>query len=272
MNCEYVTTFKQSPLYNMALDEYLFGRVVKGDVSFFLRLYTWEEGAITFGYNQNLDTAFDSSKTASTKVIRRITGGRALYHDSTELTYSIGLNLKMMKQASKIKPDIGAQLYISKALVKFLDASGIKSDFLKSSNQHSSISNAFHKAPCFASQARYEIMAGKRKIVASAQRIIEHSIFQHGAIKLKGIPAHEALQGIPGESQAIDNKEVTLREFERYSLSFKEVFQERFGCKLVDTAYDEKGDESLKNHLDYVKRNLLERREIIEHNQSSNSL
>ncbi len=255
----------------MALDEYLFGRIVKGDASFFLRLYTWEEGAITFGYNQNLDTAFDSSKTASTKVIRRITGGRALYHDSTELTYSIGLNLNMLKGESNLKPERAAQLYISEALVKFLDASGIKSDFLKSSNQQSSISNAFHKAPCFASQARYEIMAGKKKIVASAQRITEGSVFQHGAIKLKGISAHEALKGITGGSQAIDNKRVTLSEFERYSLSFKQVFQERFGLKLVDTAYDKQCD-SLKNHLDYVERNLLQRREIIEHNLLADSL
>lgn len=262
----------------MALDEYLFGRIVKGDASFFLRLYSWESGAITFGCNQNLSTALDLNKIGSTELIRRITGGRALYHDKTELTYSIGLNLdtimrlKPTKRSEPIQPQRAAQLYISEALVKFLEASGIKSDFMKSSNKETSISDAFHKAPCFASQARYEIMAGKKKIVASAQRITGGSVFQHGSIKLNGISAHEALKAVPVKSQTIDNKEVTHEEFGRYRLLFKEVFQELFGLKLVERTYNIETDELFKTHFNCVKNNRLKRREMIEHNQLSESL
>ncbi|MEM2759428.1 MAG: lipoate--protein ligase family protein [Nitrososphaerales archaeon] len=72
--------------WNMALDEVLLNSV--NDVPV-LRLYGWKPAAVSIGYFQSMKEEVDVEKCKSMDidVVRRITGGGAVLHDS-ELTYS----------------------------------------------------------------------------------------------------------------------------------------------------------------------------------------
>ena len=108
---------KNSASYNMAADDYLLKLAEKGESSPIIRIYGWDVPSITIGYHQKLERAVDLSKLADTPVVRRITGGRALYHDNEELTYAVSGNFMAYS-------DLGEDLHqsyhlISKAIVLF---------------------------------------------------------------------------------------------------------------------------------------------------------
>jgi len=78
--------------YNMALDEAMLilrGAGIIGDT---LRLYVFNPPAVTIGYFQSVSKSVDLSFTKENNiaVVRRPTGGGAVYHDTSgEITYAI---------------------------------------------------------------------------------------------------------------------------------------------------------------------------------------
>src|ERR1035437_2101016 len=78
-----------SPYENMAIDEYLISYYEKTLQPVF-RLYGWSPAGISAGKNQEVlkDIDLDRCKKDSVPVVRRITGGGAIYHNN-EVTYSI---------------------------------------------------------------------------------------------------------------------------------------------------------------------------------------
>lgn len=196
--------FGCDPYFNMAADEWLFARgcVLPGSV--FLRLYTWNTGTITFGANQKLETALDMSKIGDTPLIRRITGGRALFHDPSEITYCIVINREgLLNSAINTSQPV---LYeaISHGLVCFLRQLGIEADYCRRSAARNAHRDFFNRAPCFASHAKYEVISGNGKLVASAARRYGATILQHGAIKIGGLVHHPALNFGDTLQQSVD--------------------------------------------------------------------
>jgi lipoate-protein ligase A len=78
------------PYYNMAADEAIAIAIGGGESIPTLRLYGWHPSAVSIGYFQELEDEVDLGFCASHKisVVRRITGGGAVFHGSGELTYS----------------------------------------------------------------------------------------------------------------------------------------------------------------------------------------
>src|SRR5437899_5274681 len=75
---------------NMALDEVLMKSISKSTTdSPTLRFYGWEPPAVSIGYFQSMDheVNVENCKKTGVDVVRRMTGGGAVLHDS-ELTYS----------------------------------------------------------------------------------------------------------------------------------------------------------------------------------------
>lgn len=181
------------PYYNMAVDEYLFQQVLNQPSRIYLRLYSWKEGAITFGYNQNIKKAVIHDKLGSTPLIRRVTGGRALFHDPSELTYAIIVNRENLNN-KKITGSLNqTSQSISEALMSFLSEIEISSHCVRNSSDSKKGLKFFHSAPCFESASKYEILSDEKKIIASAQRRIANSFLQHGSIKINGVAEHPAL-------------------------------------------------------------------------------
>ncbi|HVP06944.1 MAG TPA: hypothetical protein VMS71_03805, partial [Candidatus Acidoferrum sp.] len=189
----YYRHYAADPYFNMAFDEWMLRQAMHRPEAVYLRLYSWMPGAITFGYNQRFERAIDASKLGDTPVIRRVTGGRAIYHDPSEITYAIASNAdsKAVQALSGSTSEVSAR--IAEALALFLSRLRIDAEYVRQSSAQNSRPDFFHAAPCFASLARYELVAGERKVVASAQKRLGNAFLQHGAIKLNGVVSHGAL-------------------------------------------------------------------------------
>jgi len=77
---------------NMAIDEAILEARAAGIAPNTLRLYTWRPSAVSVGYFQSLNAEVDLDlcKSLGIDVVRRMTGGGAVFHDSSgELTYSL---------------------------------------------------------------------------------------------------------------------------------------------------------------------------------------
>ncbi len=77
---------------NMALDEACSEEVAAGKVRPTIRFYRWQPSAVSIGYFQSLndEVATDKCREAGVDVVRRRTGGGAVFHDHDgEITYSV---------------------------------------------------------------------------------------------------------------------------------------------------------------------------------------
>ena len=77
---------------NMAVDEAIMKARIENRVPNTLRLYQWKPSAVSIGRFQTLHNEIhvDNCKKHGVNIVRRITGGGAVYHDQNgEITYSI---------------------------------------------------------------------------------------------------------------------------------------------------------------------------------------
>ena len=77
---------------NMAIDEAIREEVARGTSPPTIRFYQWNPSAVSIGYFQSLqdEVAMDACQAQRVDVVRRQTGGGAVYHDfQGEITYSV---------------------------------------------------------------------------------------------------------------------------------------------------------------------------------------
>jgi len=77
---------------NMAIDEAILMARIAGKVPNTLRFYRWKPSAVSIGRFQNLfnEVHLENCRKYGVDVVRRITGGGAVYHDQDgEITYSV---------------------------------------------------------------------------------------------------------------------------------------------------------------------------------------
>lgn len=247
----------------MAFDEWMLERALATPGTVLMRLYTWEPPAITFGCNQQLERAVARARLGDTPVIRRVTGGRAIFHDRSELTYSVAVSTAGELPARLRGSLSQTSLALAGALQAFLSAAGIGSELQRTSSARNADPAFFHRAPCFASHARYELMRGDRKIVASAQKRLPGGILQHGSIKLSGVASHPALCDPPATLG--DLKPVDRDGFRRLSVLFSESL-----CHYLALSHSVRDQltaaecEEVEARRRYVEKNRLSRRYVIE--------
>ena len=86
--------------WNMALDEAILKAVIENKSPSTLRFFKWNPSTATIGRNQSLSAEIDLdfAKKSGFQVVRRITGGGAVFHDNLrEITYSIVCPLKFLE-------------------------------------------------------------------------------------------------------------------------------------------------------------------------------
>jgi lipoate-protein ligase A len=268
---QFFSHYQEEPHFNMGFDEWLLTNALHTPGFIGVRLYSWRIGAITFGFNQHRETALDWSRLGETPAIRRVTGGRALYHDQSEVTYAVAVN----QQGLSGHP-LGGSLRetseaIAGALVVFLSGVGFQTDYERKSSAENAHPSFFHKAPCFASRAKYEILHDQQKIIASAQKRLSSCLLQHGAIKLRGLASHPSLPGVPGiveRPQGIPNSE----EFAELAELLRGAATKKFGIPFRDGQLDESQIMLRDQIVAGVKKNPLGQREIIKQRTDANSL
>ena len=269
MKLELFTHWAADPFYNMAFDEAMLEDAIAHPGAFLVRLYTWRPGAITIGLNQVAGRAVDLEQVGTTPIVRRATGGRALYHDESELTYSFALNLQGTEWEGMTGSVAAVYRELAEFLRKFLEGLGRKAVVERGVVRSEPRPDTVDTPPCFASSARYELKAGGKKVVASAQRQIGSAVLQHGAVKLFGIADHPALPGAGSDGERLPA--LTRNQFDAFVLEFGARLAERWPQRELIHS-DPARLPQLETHLDTVRKSPLTRRDCFEQSSTPKGL
>jgi len=204
-------TGKNTASWNMALDEVLMKGATEVPV---LRLYGWEPPAVSIGYFQRLNEEVNVKKCANLgiDVVRRITGGGAVLHDS-ELTYSF---------ITKRYPQniIDSYKLICDAIIIAINKFGFNAKF----------------------SPLNDIVVNGKKVSGNAQTRKKNILLQHGTILLNtDIEKMFSVLKVPSEKMR--DKSITDvrqrvfgldRMFEEVVIALREGFREKFHAILID--------------------------------------
>ena len=149
---------------NMAIDEAVLRARIKNFVPNTLRLYCWNPSAVSIGRFQNVknEVQLDNCRKHGVDVVRRITGGGTVYHDSEdEITYSVIAN-KNDLDAHDITT-VYAKVY--SGLAEALKILGLRADFNKGN-----------------AKTCPNLMVNGKKISGSAQSYKKGVVLQHGTL------------------------------------------------------------------------------------------
>ncbi len=153
---------------NIALDEVFFAKENFEDI---FRFYRWTSPAYTIGYFQK----FPSTKTDNYSVIRRITGGLSVLHN-TDLSYSLIVSDKIwpyIYDQEKTYKIIHETIRKSLETINiFCDKTNIENDKAKSYS-------------CVQTLYKDDLLLNGKKIVGSCQRRRGKRILVEGSIHLK---------------------------------------------------------------------------------------
>jgi len=143
------------------------------------RIYGWDKPTVSLGKNQLLSQQMESNcSIQQIPIVRRPTGGRAVLH-ANELTYCIIMPCDSMEMARNAYASIHA--FFLKALqsigIQHLDFAKANTDF----HEHYSMKES---SSCFSSSARYELTCNGKKLMGSAQRVMNGVLLQHGSLPL----------------------------------------------------------------------------------------
>jgi len=181
----------------MAVDEATLRAVATGRVPPTLRFYAWKPACLSLGRGQSLaDVDLQAVRTAGFDLVRRPTGGKAILHVD-ELTYSV--------VAPEAEPRMGGGIVesyrrLSAGLLRGLELLGVASlvadrrvappfagEAAAGDASTPAGGTGGSRGPvCFEVPSDYEITAGGRKLVGSAQMRAQSVVLQHGALPLYG--------------------------------------------------------------------------------------
>ena len=149
---------------NMAIDEAILTARTRNLAPNTIRFYRWNPSAVSIGKFQNIENEvqLDKCKKYGVDVVRRITGGGAVYHDTEgEITYSVVANKKDLK-AENINA-VYAKFY--DGIAEALKILGINADF-----------NEGNAKTC------PNLTVNSKKISGSAQSHKKGVVLQHGTL------------------------------------------------------------------------------------------
>ncbi|MBI4504366.1 MAG: lipoate--protein ligase family protein [Chloroflexi bacterium] len=165
---------------NMALDDALLDGAAAGGPPT-LRLYRWRPPCLSLGYFQPLvDVDRAACAAAGVELVRRPTGGRAVLH-ADEVTYAVAGSLGDPPFVGGVVASYGC---LAQALLAALAELGVAAESAAPGPPVGPRGPA-----CFDGAAAYEISAGERKLVGSAQTRRGGALLQPGAVPLGGDPA-----------------------------------------------------------------------------------
>lgn len=209
---------------NMAIDEAVLWARSQGLVPSTIRLYTWKPSAVSIGYFQSMDGEVDveACKRLGVDLVRRITGGGAVYHaHGGEVTYSI-----VVDQRDKRIPKSFTESFrvLSQGLILGLRKIGVEASF----------------------QPINDIAVNGRKISGSAQTRRKEVLLQHGTVLVKS-DIQTMFQVLRVSKEKISDKAIKAVE-ERVTTIHRETGRE-IGLSTVREALREGFEESLNVKL-----------------------
>lgn len=146
----YLETGSQNPYYNLAFEEYVLANRREGDC-----LLLWQNArAVVIGQNQNAEEEIDRAfvEEHGIQVVRRATGGGAVYHDLGNLNYSFITDLGEAEKLTMTR--------FTLPVVRALRGLGLQAE----------------------ASGRNDILVEGRKVSGTAQRIMKGRILHHGTL------------------------------------------------------------------------------------------
>jgi lipoyl(octanoyl) transferase len=166
---------------NMALDETLLACFDPDRSRPVFRIYGWSPPAISLGRFQAAGEVLDLARceAAGVPVVRRITGGGAIYH-AEELTYSLVCTTRQIPAAASVKESFRT---LTRFICRFYELLGLDARYAV--DHFPPGTRLGERTPfCFAGRETYDILVRGKKIGGNAQRRRKNIIFQHGSIPL----------------------------------------------------------------------------------------
>ncbi|MBK9067978.1 MAG: hypothetical protein IPL76_14045 [Gemmatimonadetes bacterium] len=160
--------------WHMALDQALLDRAEQTGEGF-VRCYRWAPWCLSFGRHEPALRRYDRARldTAGIDVVRRPTGGRAVWH-ARELTYAVAAPLAVLGSLA------ASYHAIHEGLALALGRLGVAASLAPAGRPLDPGAGA-----CFASPAGGEVLVGGRKLVGSAQLRQGRALLQHGSLLLE---------------------------------------------------------------------------------------
>lgn len=143
-----------------------------------LRLYRWDPPTLSLGRNEPARGRLDveGARARGIGVVRRPTGGRAVLH-GPEVTYAVVAPFGALGGAR------AAYRTINEALARGLARLGVPAHLAGPDARGGALPP--DAGPCFREPAEGEVVAGRRKLVGSAQARLGRVLLQHGSILLE---------------------------------------------------------------------------------------
>ncbi len=184
---------------NMALDEACLEAVARRDVLPTIRFYRWLPSAVSLGFFQSMESEvnIENCAEAGVDMIRRRTGGGAVYHDyEGEITYSVIGQVQLFPRGI-----MESYHEICGWIVDSLNRLGIKSEFKPM--------NDIVLSPDSVGKDGEPV--GGKKISGSAQTRRDGVLLQHGTI-LYGIDTKKMFSLLKVGSEKISDKTIVTAE------------------------------------------------------------
>ena len=142
---------------NMAIDHAIYESVANGRENPTIRFYKWNPSSISLGAYQNPgEISLEACKKHNIGIVRRMTGGRAVFHDKADFTYSVIAPIRVFNYS------IGnAYKEICRCIINTLSELGIKA----------------------ALENKNDIVVNGKKISGNASRAMDKGVYlQHGTL------------------------------------------------------------------------------------------
>lgn len=213
---------------NMEIDEMLLDEAIENSLPPVLRLYGWDSPTLSLGRNQKpTGIDFDFCKAQNIPIVRRPTGGRAVYHDC-DLTYSFVVRQDLLKCAPTVK---ASYTEISEALVMAFNSLGVALAYPE--DKTLSVDGGY----CMQVSTGADLSYNDKKLIGSAQLRKKGYILQHGSIIIS--LNKDILTGIFKDAGALDNvtslqsisKE--LCDIEVLACAIKSGFEQKFSLGFI---------------------------------------
>ena len=181
MSVTYLETGSQNPYYNLAFEELVLTHRLEGEY-----LLLWQnDNTIVVGQNQNTEAEINRAfvEAHQIHVVRRSTGGGAVYHDLGNLNYSF---ITGVGDAERLTME-----RFTRPVVEALRGLGVQAE----------------------ASGRNDILVEGRKVSGTAQRIVRGRILHHGTLLFDADPGMVAgaLNADPAKFQSKSAKSVRSR-------------------------------------------------------------